>query len=74
MAPSISLGIFSPGATAPSGILKLSNIRKASKIASSDFGSVRTDAVKAAARTKRDGGVKSQAILSFLSLNQTELD
>ena len=60
MAPSISFGIFSPRATAPSRILKLFNIRKASKTASSDFGSMRTDAVKAAARTNRDGGVKSR--------------
>ena len=40
-------------------MLKLSRIRKASKTASSALASGRAEAVRAMARTKREGGVKS---------------
>ena len=55
----MSFASLSGVADAPTGMLKLSRIRNASNTASSAVASGRAEAVKAAARTKRDGGVKS---------------
>ena len=59
VAPGISLGSAFGATVAPSGMLKLSKIRKASKEASKPLAKGRAEAVSAAARINRDGGVKS---------------
>lgn len=55
----MSVGRYSLGTCAPNGILKLSNILKDSKTASTDVANGRQEAVKAAAHTNREGAVKS---------------